>query len=679
MKTLLIYPPWRQPFMPPLSLTGFTGHLEAGGVDCRQLDLNLETFDHLLTPAWLDRTAVELAQRIEAIEANDTLDGETALFHESLISAALRLPAIALGVEAARQALGDPERFYRLHDYRRTMRDLEEALSLVFLAWSPCRQALHGHRATAGGNNHCGQADPPSTGEERLLTDLFERIAIPVIAEASPVLLAVLTDFRSQWRSTLTLLRLVRRRLPGVKTAVAGWMAEELLARGTDADGDQAGLIDVLVSGLPGEPLLRLARTLGTGPLERAPGLEARGPNRPPRLAARETIPPESLCRPSITGLSLDRYFSPEPVIAVRASAGAADQVVELGRRHGCRRFLLTGAIDRSLAGSVADALAHTGSPPSWFASLGREEPLDEALCRRLAAGGCVKLQLRVGPDITGAGPQVLESIRRAIRFGPPAGIGIHLHCRLDHHGDLEAVTGPISGLLAGENRRFTHPGISFSCRVVRDGRLDPASGGSPPDLYNDATAPVPGAVPGFGRDPDDRGLPPEAAGEMQRWRLVRQAGQSMGPCLTPGTAVHDFLYLARFAGEGLPVPLPREQGPPPPLRPGMVLRPAPGLVSGQWTTYNPLPPTPGGGAGGALSFTRFGRRWRVTTGDGYHCRPLPDVGMEIIRRSDGTRPWEETAAFPDHPTRDRAERLVVMMLREGLLISDGSTAGAAP
>jgi len=674
MKTLLVYPPWRQPFMPPLGLAGLAGYFEAHGEDCLQRDLNLESFDRLLGPAWFQRTASELERRIAAIEQENRLDGQTALFHQTLISASLRLPALTRLVAEAKQILNDDQAFYRLPDYRQAMRALEEALSVVFLAWSPCHPSLHGHRAAAGDRRPGTPAEAQSHGEQRLVKALLQELFIGALADHPPRLLAVVADYRSQLLPALTLLRTARRALPGLRTALAGWMAEEMLLKPPPEENLQE-LVDVLVSGPPEEPLLTLTRALAAdGSLDEVPGLSPRGPQSPPMLRAAETTPAEQLPLPSFRGLPLNLYFSPEPVLPVRASSAAADQLRVLGERYQARRFLLTGALESETAGTVADTLSGWGTPLSWFASLGRGEPLDQELFHRLAAGGCAKLQLRVGPGAAEVCSGHLDQIHRALRLGPAAGIGIHLHCRLDQESDGREVTEPLRKLLARSGQWLTGPGFSFSCRVVRDGRLSPATGGSAPDLYNDASAPVPGAVPGFGRDPGDEQLPPEARGEKQRWRLVREAGEAMGPNLTPGTAVHDFLYLARF--KGAPPVAETEISPPAvALQPGLVLVRAPRMTRGRFRVYIPVGAPENRNASGTIRFEGTGHGWRASIGDGYHCRSLPDLALAFLDQCDGVQSWElalSMAAGEGSPVMEMAEPLVRMLLAECLLRQKG-------
>lgn len=670
MKILLIYPPWRQPFMPPLSITALSGYLEAQGVRCVQRDLNLETFDRLLTPSWIERSGGELVRRIEEIEQEDQVDGETALVHESLVGALLRLPALTRLTGEARETLHDPDRFFLLGEYRQAMRIIEEVLGVISLAWSPCRFMLHGHRSAAGDTCPDGPAKQMAGGsEERLISTIIEETFLPSITGETPGLLLVQADYRSQLLSALTLLRQIKQQLPEVRTAMAGWMAEELLVRPHSGE-DLSCLIDVLVSGRPEEPLLRMSRALESGRFDHLSGLVRRGPGEPPMVVAEGLLPQEELPAPSFTGLKLNRYLSPEPVLPVRASSSAAEQIIAAGARHQCRRFLLTGSLDRAMVNHLADGLTREPEAKAWFGSLSRDEQLDQSLCRRMAESGCTKLQLRIGPDPPAAGQDLLDQSRQAIQLCPPAGIGIHLHCRLDEEDRGKEVVEPMSRFLAGSCQELTSPGTSFSCRVIRDGRLGPATGGSPPDLYNDATAPVPGAAPGFGRDPGDGDLPPETPGEEQRWRLVREAGAALGSCLTPGTAVHDFLYLARYAGNP-PVPRgPTDSSSPLAPEPGQALRPAVGLTRGLFQTYDPTVPLNNKDASGRIRFAAAGPGWRVTAGDGYRCRPLTDLAMKILDQCDGVRTWEEALeAVPDTPHHDLARRLVRMMFREGLLV----------
>lgn len=667
MNILIVYPPWRQPFMPPFSLAGLTGQLKAGGVDCAQRDLNIEFFDHLLSRTWLERTGQELTRRIRDIERQDELDGETALFHESMAAASLRLPSLIGLVEGARRAVSHPESFYRLHRYRRSMRTLEEALGLVFLAWSPCRQPLHGHQAAAGDLN-CAASPPAADGEARLLGTLTEEVFIPSIASSGAGLVAVLADYRSQLLPALTLLRAVRR-LTGVRTALAGWMAEELLARPGEVK-DSRHAVDVLISGLPGEPLQRLTEVLGAGEaLERA-GAVSRDSGLPPVITATASADAEALPPPSYEGLALDRYFSPEPVLSVRASGHAADQAAELGRKHCCRRFLFTGEIDRETAAGIAAGMAAVDPAPSWFGTLDPATMPDAALCRMLLDSGCVKIQLLAGPVLPERSAALEEQLRLAVTHGLPIGLGLHLHCRLDDGTGSAPAADVLERFFGAGERGRLSPGFSFSCRVLRDGRRGPAVGGHPPDLYDDATAPVPGVVPGFGRDPGDGDLPPESAAEERRWRLVRLAGMAMGPSRTPGTMVHDFLYLA-YPGE-LPGVTARAAPPQPPLQPGLVLRPAPGLVRARFRLYDPVTVVTASTASSTTRFVGSGRRWWAASGDGGHGRPLPEPAREILDACDGVRTWEQAlaaAGIPGEADGAAGREQVRMMLAEGLLV----------
>jgi len=667
MDILLVYPPWRQPFMPPFSLADLTGQMMAGGADCAQRDLNIEFFDHLLSRQWLDRTGDELANRIAEIEKRDELDGETALFHESMAAAALRLPALTGLVEDARRGLRQPERFYQLDGYRRSMRILEEALGLVFLAWSPCRQPLHGHQAAAGDLN-CAAPKPTTDGEARLLGTLTEDVFIPSIAESGAGLIAVLADYRSQLLPAMTLLRGVRR-LPGIHTAIAGWMAEELLARPEGVD-DLEGVVDVLISGLPGGPMLRLAESLKSGRPGVLGAAQNRGRGLPPVITAEGTMAAENLPPPVYDGLPLDRYFSPETVLAVRASRVATDQAFELGRRHHCRRFLFTGDLDRKTATGIAAGMSVLEPTAAWFGTLGPAAMPDEALCRALTDGGCAKVQLLAGPAPPQREPGLEDQLRLAMKHGLPMGLGLHLHCRLDDGETSAPAADVLEHFFAQGDPGLLEPGFSFSCRVLRDGRRGPAVGGHPPDLYDDATAPVPGVVPGFGRDPGDDALPPESAAEERRWRLVRLAGTAMGPNRTPGTMVHDFLYLAH---QGADTHLPGYAfSSPPILEPGMVLRPAPGMTRGRFRLYDPVTMVTPASASSATRFVGTGRRWWASPGDSRHGRPLPDPAMAIIESCDGLRTWEEalvTAGIPGAVSEAEGREQVRMMLAEGLLV----------
>jgi hypothetical protein len=102
-----------------------------------------------------------------------------------------------------------------------------------------------------------------------------------------------------------------------------------------------------------------------------------------------------------------------------------------------------------------------------------------------------------------------------------------------------------------------------------------------------------------------------------------------------------------------------------------MVLRPAPGLTRGRFRSYDPALPAHAKDASGPIVFQATRPRWWAAPGDGHRFRPLPDLAVSILEQCDGLRTWEEAAeaAGPaDPPDQDLAERLVRMMLAEGLL-----------
>jgi len=63
MKVVLIFPPHWTPTMPHLALPALTSYLRSHGVEVVQRDLNLETFDQVLTRTYLRPGAAGLSGR----------------------------------------------------------------------------------------------------------------------------------------------------------------------------------------------------------------------------------------------------------------------------------------------------------------------------------------------------------------------------------------------------------------------------------------------------------------------------------------------------------------------------------------------------------------------------------------------------------------------------------------
>ena len=66
MKVMLLFPPHWTPTMPHLALPALTSYLRSHGVEVVQRDLNLETFDEVLTRAYLTQASARLRRDYRA-------------------------------------------------------------------------------------------------------------------------------------------------------------------------------------------------------------------------------------------------------------------------------------------------------------------------------------------------------------------------------------------------------------------------------------------------------------------------------------------------------------------------------------------------------------------------------------------------------------------------------------
>jgi hypothetical protein len=91
MKVMLIFPPHWTPTMPHLALPALTSYLRSHGVEVVQRDLNLETFDEVLSRTYLARATARLRRGYRAHGARWPVDKrvrvEWALAHGSQLAA----------------------------------------------------------------------------------------------------------------------------------------------------------------------------------------------------------------------------------------------------------------------------------------------------------------------------------------------------------------------------------------------------------------------------------------------------------------------------------------------------------------------------------------------------------------------------------------------------------------
>lgn len=421
---LLIYPPAARTSEAPLGLARLAGHLRARGVAVRALDLCMEGYQALLSvPVSADGADTWTCRAVKGREAS---------------AAALRGPA----------AYGNIAR------YRRYVGDLNRALAAAVETLRPGRGievTLSDYRDAAASPHRKGDLIAQGRSyRENLFYPFFAPRLEGVLEKFPARRVGVSLNYLSQALCAFALLGFLRERYPDKELLLGGALVNSWLALGR-ITGDErfGGLVDAVLGGR------------GEDALDAYLG---------PCAGAGTPVAPRGA--PDFTDFAGLPYFAPERIIPYNFSSGCpwkrcsfCPERAEDGRYRGLPpagalaelAFLVSATdagdrdrppsgppggppgglihfTDNELSPTYLRALA--GAPPGlpWYGFARFSRALAEAdFCRRLAASGCVMLQLGLESgdqevlDAMGKGTRLPE-IEAALENLHEAGIGTFIY-----------------------------------------------------------------------------------------------------------------------------------------------------------------------------------------------------------------------------------------------------------
>ena len=445
-----------------------------------QRDLNLETFEHILTGGYLDGALARLRDRYgtrpfvgrpvpEKHRANPKRDASPAgraanqaprdLVQASLLNG----PALVHQVEDA-VATVRSEGFFDGQRGVAAFEVISQSLALASLPFYPSALSLTEFRSAAPADSSTSLRRAAGDRATNPFSDIFRTIALPDIQRLQPDLVGIAVPTMGQMLAASTLARLIREAGLLCHITAGGphiTMLREALPR-TPAFFE---LFDSAVVFDGEEPLLRLAEELdaavarpGQRPdLAKVPNLIYRD-GTGIRVTAENPAPPLQTRLPDFAGLPLDRYLAPRLVLPLLSSRGCyhgkcafcnvgygdprhyrplpPDQVVaqmqELGARYGAHHiFFADEAITPRHARVMSHELAGTAGAPHWCGCVRFERSFSGQLLAAMSEGGC--RMLLYGLE-TAAEPMIRRMVKgtdaaemgRILEEGAAAGLWNH-------------------------------------------------------------------------------------------------------------------------------------------------------------------------------------------------------------------------------------------------------------
>jgi len=394
---LLVYPPAARSTEPPLGIARLAGFLNRNGVPTRCLDLCREGLDYLLTlepnarDTWT-RGALRRRSRNRALLGDIAAYAARDRYRRAVLdlNRALKAASEAFGVEAS------------LADYRDRRR-------------SPLRRA--------------DLLDAAAAYQDNLFFPLFRARIAEALATCPARAIGLSVTYLSQALCAFAIAGFVKAVRPDLRVVLGGGLVTSWVGQGRLSATERfGGLVDGILPGRGEEEILAL---LG------APRSHSTAPPTFDDFVALDYLAPTRILPYNFsTGCPWKRCtFCPETAEGSRyvgtRIGTAAREVGALVARHAPGLLHFT---DTEIAPLYLRRLAQTPPGVPWY-GFARFSPLltDPDFCRRLAASGCVMLQLGLESadqqvlDALGKGTR-LDQIDRALRTLAEVGIGVFLY-----------------------------------------------------------------------------------------------------------------------------------------------------------------------------------------------------------------------------------------------------------
>ncbi|MCX8128706.1 MAG: B12-binding domain-containing radical SAM protein [Clostridia bacterium] len=452
MKVMLVFPPQYDVTMPPLGLPCLAAVLRKAGHEVIQKDLNIESFDKLMSKDELSKAHFSICMN----RRNLIFSGADPLELNQLIS---RGEYLVSEVENAKASIKQKEDFFVFEKYFRNINILNDCMRLLSMAYFPSRLSFYGYSTACSARSTAEILEAVKDKERNLYIEYYEKYTIPGIIAESPKIIGLSIAVESQVIPALTLAHMIKKRLSGAHVVIGG----SFFTRMEDAVKENTELFSLTDSIIIHEgetPLLKLIECLDKEmPLNDIPNLIYCDDS---KIVANEVSSIENidmLPTPDFEGLPLELYLMPENILPAYATRGCywgrcafcsfylnasgkfryrgaekiTDDLKALSEKYKCKTFtFIDEAIPPKYLSQIADSLLQEGIDINWSTHTRFENQLNDILFNRLRKSGCFAL----GFGLESACDRVLkamnkgievETIRRVLEDSKKAGIGNHV------------------------------------------------------------------------------------------------------------------------------------------------------------------------------------------------------------------------------------------------------------
>ncbi len=441
--------------MPHLALPTLTSYLRPRGIDVIQRDLNVETFDTILSRDHIEQSLARLRDRTAAGKRRPARHAPP---RDKLEWALQEGPRLAARVEQAKSDLRS-DAFLDGPRGVQAFLDIGACQEIASLPFFPSSLDLLGLVPPAPVDNSRLLFQAARDPQRNLFVEIFQGGIVADVLRTQPDILGISIPTMGQMLAGVTLASLVKQAGYSGHITVGGphiTMLREVLPQ-VPALFD---LIDSAVLFDGEEPLFQLAEALdGRGDLSRISNLiyhDEHGVHVSEHAKPGASLEPRL---PDFDGLPLDRYFAPRLVLPLLTSHSCyhgkcafcgvgygepaafrplaseliADQVQALQAKYGVRHiFFADEAISPRHLRDLPAAFEKLATPVHWCGCARFEQALSQEIIDKMARGGC--RMLLYGLETASApimqrmlkGTDV-EAMARILDQGASAGIWNHV------------------------------------------------------------------------------------------------------------------------------------------------------------------------------------------------------------------------------------------------------------
>jgi radical SAM superfamily enzyme YgiQ (UPF0313 family) len=413
IKILLIFPPLSDPMYPYLSLPSLAAFLRQNGYNVIQKDLNIETYNSLLTKPKLQIFYKKAYNIFKNLENKNRRTPEERFKYEKIAEALLFAPNVIENIEKAKMFLKDKKRFYDLKQYSWSAEIIHNALKLILRENYSFDTRLRVKSIT--------QLMQAIRDEEiNPFLEFFKEEVVPSILIEAPDLVGISITYQTQIVPGFTLASLIKEKMKNIHISIGGNIISHLFDRLLD-NKELSSMVDTFIIKEGEHALLELIKRIENNKsLEGIPNLIFYNGNRFINNEDSFIENIDSLPVPDFDDLPLNLYFSPESVLPLLTSRGCywgrcvfcnihsvigskncrlrntsliIEDIHNLSKKYNTKYFLFSdNAISPKVLKALSSLIIKNKMNIYWQCEARIEKEFNLDLCSLMAKAGCRNL-----------------------------------------------------------------------------------------------------------------------------------------------------------------------------------------------------------------------------------------------------------------------------------------------